>query len=227
MKEKIQLVIFDMDGLMIDTESICVKAWNEVFKRYNIKVERSFYFEIIGSSAKVLEEKMNQSKILKQDLRFEDILNAQRREVIEIVEREGVKKKEGIDELLEYLESKGIKKAVASSSFRIKVNKFLSMTNLIDKFDYIITGDEVKDSKPAPDLYLNVVEKFEITNKNIVILEDSKNGLLAAKKAGLIKRIYIPDIVILSSEEEKELVYRKFKNLSEVKKELEKNNDSI
>ena len=58
MKDKIKLVIFDMDGLMVDTESICIKAWDKVFNNYMIKVEKEFYFEIIGSSAKVLEEKI-------------------------------------------------------------------------------------------------------------------------------------------------------------------------
>ncbi len=227
MKDKIKLVIFDMDGLMVDTESICIKAWDKVFNNYKIKVEKEFYFEIIGSSAKVLEEKIKHRKILKDNLKLEDILNVQRKEAANIVEKEGIIKKEGIEELLGYLENKGIKKAVASSSFRTKVNKFLTITGLIDKFDYIVAGDEVKDSKPAPDLYLNVIEKFGIDNQNIIILEDSKNGLTAAKRAGLEKRIYIPDIVILSSEEEKKLTYKKFNSLLEVKKELEENNNFI
>lgn len=227
MKDKIKLVIFDMDGLMVDTESICMKAWDKVFNNYNIKIEKEFYFEIIGSSAKVLEEKIKHRKILKDNLKFEDVLNFQRKEAANIVEEEGIAKKEGIDELLGYLENKGIKKAVASSSFRTKVNKFLTITGLIDKFDYIVAGDEVKDSKPAPDLYLSVIEKFKIDNQNIIILEDSKNGLTAAKRAGLEKRIYIPDIVILSPEEEKDLVYKKFNSLLEVKEKLENNKNTL
>lgn len=225
MKDKIKLVIFDMDGLMVDTESICIKAWDRVFNRYNIKVTKDFYFEIIGSSAKVLEEKIKEKNILKDNLIFEDILNAQRQEAASIVETEGIEKKKGIDELLEYLEKKGIKKAVASSSFRKKVDNFLDKVELKNKFDYIITGDEVKNSKPAPDLYLDVIKKFGISNKNIMILEDSKNGLTAAKNAGIIKRVYIPDIVILSPKEEEELTYRKFTSLLEVKRELEESRD--
>lgn len=225
MKDKIKLVIFDMDGLMVDTESICIKAWDRVFNRYNIKVTKDFYFEIIGSSAKVLEEKIKEKNILKDNLIFEDILNVQRQEAASIVETEGIEKKKGIDELLEYLEKKGIKKAVASSSFRKKVDNFLDKVELKNKFDYIIAGDEVKNSKPAPDLYLDVIKKFGISNKNIMILEDSKNGLTAAKNAGIIKRVYIPDIVILSPKEEEELTYRKFTSLLEVKRELEESRD--
>ena len=225
MKDKIKLVIFDMDGLMVDTESICIKAWDRVFNRYNIKVTKDFYFEIIGSSAKVLEEKIKEKNILKDNLIFEDILNAQRQEAASIVETEGIEKKKGIDELLEYLEKKGIKKAVASSSFRKKVDNFLDKVELKNKFDYIIAGDEVKNSKPAPDLYLDVIKKFGISNKYIMILEDSKNGLTAAKNAGIIKRVYIPDIVILSPKEEEELTYRKFTSLLEVKRELEESRD--
>lgn len=95
MKDKIKLVIFDMDGLMVDTESICIKAWDKVFNNYKIKVEKEFYFEIIGSSAKVLEEKIKHRKILKDNLKFEDILNVQRKEAANIVEKEGIIKKKG------------------------------------------------------------------------------------------------------------------------------------
>lgn len=227
MNNKIELVIFDMDGLIIDTESISVEAWNKVFTRLNIGVEKIFYSEIIGSSAKVIEKKMLQKKIVKNKAKFQEILSMQRAEATEIISSKGINKKEGIDELLDYLEKEGIKKAVASSSFRSKVDKFLTITGLRCKFDYIIAGDEVNNTKPAPDLYKNVIKQFHINNENTIILEDSKNGLESAKSAGITKRIYIPDIVILSPKEEKELSYKKFSNLLEVKNELQRNNNIL
>lgn len=227
MKERIELVIFDMDGLMVDTESICIKAWNRVFDRYNLKVDKDFYYDIIGSSAKVLEEKMSKRGLLGEGIEFDIILNEQRKEAADIVDTEGIERKEGVLELIDYLEKNNIKKAVASSSFRTKVDKFLKLASLDGKFDYIIAGDEVLNSKPAPDLYINVCEHFGIEKDKIIILEDSKNGLTAAKNADIAKRIYIPDIVILTEEEEENLSFRKFSSLLEVKEELEKTGNLI
>ena len=225
MKEKLELVIFDMDGLMIDTESICIKAWEKTMGNFNIKVEKDFFQDVIGSSANALRIKMD--KVLKNKFDFMEVLNYQRRSAAEIVDNEGIKRKKGIIELLDYLEENNIKKAVATSSFREKVEKYLKLTELTGKFDYIICGDEVDEPKPAPDLYTKAHGYFNIDESNLMILEDSLNGLNSARAAGIRKRIYIPDLVVLSENQEKELVYKKFENLLEVRNFLEKYENRI
>ncbi len=225
MKEKLELVIFDMDGLMIDTESICIKAWEKTMGNFNIKVEKDFFQDVIGSSANALRIKMD--KVLKNKFDFMEVLNYQRRSAAEIVDNEGIKRKKGIIELLDYLEENNIKKAVATSSFREKVEKYLKLTELTGKFDYIICGDEVGEPKPAPDLYTKAHGYFNIDESNLMILEDSLNGLNSARAAGIRKRIYIPDLVVLSENQEKELVYKKFENLLEVRNFLEKYENRI
>ena len=225
MEEKLELVIFDMDGLMIDTESICIKAWKKTMNKFNLKVEKDFFQDVIGSSAGILKVKME--RVLQDRFDFMEVLIHQRKSAAEIVDSEGIERKKGIFELLDYLEANNIPKAVASSSFREKVDKYLELTGLTGRFDYIICGDEVAEPKPAPDLYNNVCDHFTVERKNIMILEDSLNGLNSAKAAGIPKRIYVPDLVILSKEQEKELVYRKFASLLEVRGFLEEHKNMI
>lgn len=225
MKEKLELVIFDMDGLMIDSESICIRAWEKTIKNFGLTIKKEFFKDMIGSDANALRKKLD--NILEKKFDFMEILQNQRKMASEIVNKEGIKRKKGILELLDYLDKNNIKKAVATSSFREKTERYLKITDLNGRFDYIICGDEVKKPKPAPDLYNNVCEYFNIKRENLIILEDSLNGLNAAKSAFIEKRIYIPDLVILSKEQEDDLAYMKFKTLSDVKIFLEKNNNII
>ena len=126
-------------------------------------------------------------------------------------------------ELLDFLNENGIKKAIASSSIKRKVDLYLEKTNLKEKFDYIVSGNEVEKPKPYPDLYNNACNHFQADKNNVIILEDSKNGLLSAKNADIEKRFYIPDLLLLSMEEEKELSYKKFNDLIEVKEYIKNN----
>lgn len=225
MKEKLELVIFDMDGLMIDSESICIRAWEKTIENFGLTIKKEFFKDMIGSDANALRKKLD--NILEKKFDFMEILQNQRKMASEIVNKEGIKRKKGILELLDYLDKNNIKKAVATSSFREKTERYLKITDLKGRFDYIICGDEVKKPKPAPDLYNNVCEYFNIKRENLIILEDSLNGLNTAKSAFIEKRIYIPDLVILSKEQEDDLAYMKFKTLSDVKIFLEKNNNII
>ena len=225
MKEKLELVIFDMDGLMIDSESICIRAWEKTIENFGLTIKKEFFKDMIGSDANALRKKLD--NILEKKFDFMEILQNQRKMASEIVNKEGIKRKKGILELLDYLDKNNIKKAVATSSFREKTERYLKITDLNGRFDYIICGDEVKKPKPAPDLYNNVCEYFNIKRENLIILEDSLNGLNAAKSAFIEKRIYIPDLVILSKEQEDDLAYMKFKALSDAKIFLEKNNNII
>lgn len=225
MKEKLELIIFDMDGLMIDSESICIRAWEKTIENFGLTIKKEFFKDMIGSDANALRKKLD--NILEKKFDFMEILQNQRKMASEIVNKEGIKRKKGILELLDYLDKNNIKKAVATSSFREKTERYLKITDLNGRFDYIICGDEVKKPKPAPDLYNNVCEYFNIKRETLIILEDSLNGLNAAKSAFIEKRIYIPDLVILSKEQEDDLAYMKFKTLSDVKNFLEKNNNII
>ena len=164
---------------------------------------------------------MELSKISEET--FYDIINNQIEEAFNIVRKDGINIKKGAIELINFLNDKKIKKAIASSSIRKKVDLYLDKTNLKKEFDYILCGDEAERPKPYPDLYNNVCYYFNNDKNNVIILEDSKNGLLSAKNALIEKRFYIPDLLLLSEEDEKELSYKKFNDLIEVRDYIKSN----
>lgn len=214
--KKLELVIFDMDGLLIDSEKISIQAWKNVIKKYKINInEEEFIKNIVGSN--IIYFKDSLGKLFKDDKTYSYFIDDHNKETFKIAENEGIEVKTGANELIEYLLLNKIKIALASSSFRNKVNKYLNKIKLYDKFDYIVCGEDVDNVKPYPDIYNKICNYFEIDKNNIIILEDSKNGLLSAKNSGIEKRFYIPDIFYLSNKDKNELAYKTFSNLLEVK----------
>lgn len=214
--KKLELVIFDMDGLLIDSEKISIQAWKNVIKKYKINInEEEFIKNIVGSN--IIYFKDSLVKLFKDDKTYSSFIDDHNKETFKIAENEGIEVKTGANELIEYLLLNKIKIALASSSFRNKVNKYLNKIKLYDKFDYIVCGEDVDNVKPYPDIYNKICNYFEIDKDNIIILEDSKNGLLSAKNSGIEKRFYIPDIFYLSNKDKNELAYKTFSNLLEVK----------
>ena len=126
----------------------------------------------------------------------------------------GIEKKPGLDELLDYLDENGIIKAVATSTPQKKAFETLEKTDLLKRFDYIITGDMVSRSKPEPDIFLKACETAGVAPDNSLVLEDSHNGLMAAVNGGM-RCILIPDLALLS-QEDRNVAYQVLPDLSKV-----------
>lgn len=189
---KKELVIFDMDGLMFDTERIYYKAWQEAAAEYGYKITWEVYVQIVARNSRYIEKVLK--KLLGDDLPYDEICQRKRFLSDEIIAKEGITKKAGLVELLDYLDKAGIKKAVATSSMREKAVNYLTLAGIKERFDYIICGSDVEESKPNPEIFLKAAEYFKISPDNCMVLEDSRLGIQAAKAAKMTG-IFIADLV--------------------------------
>jgi len=210
-------VIFDMDGLMFDTERVFIEAWDYAGEKIGIgkagyMVHKTLGMSIVAAYEVWKEEfgdNYNQEELRKYTKEF----------LKDYYENNKVPVKPGLYVLLDYLKNINSKLAVASSSPRWEVEKHLTDAGVINCFSVIVCGDMVEKSKPEPDIYLKACELLKVTPEDCYALEDSKNGLLSAYRAGC-KPIMVPDLW-QPDEEILRIIVGKFTDLEQVKKAFE------
>lgn len=205
-------VIFDMDGVMFDTEKICMLAWDWAGEQMGVGKAGYMVMKTLGMTAKKAIE------IIKNE--FGNHFDAPKFKQIgkefsyDYFEKHGVPEKEGLYEILDYLKNKGCKLAVASSTSSDSVRHHLKEKDIEKYFDAVICGDMIEKSKPEPDIYLTACKKLNEKPKNCFAIEDSKNGLISAHRAGC-KVIMVPDLW-QGEEETDKFLYAKCKSLKDV-----------
>ena len=215
----IDAVIFDMDGVLIDSERISFKCFQEVFKEYNYEIDEPFYLKVIGRNFEGIKALMVEE--YGDDFPFDIIYRKKADLAHEITNKNGVIVKPGVHELLDYLNQKKYKIAVASSTRKERVLELLEEAKIKDKVDYIIGGDQVENSKPNPEIFLKAAKGLDIKPENCMVIEDSDAGITAAHAAKMIG-IHVPDMKFLE-DENKQLAFKICRSLSEVKEYLEEN----
>lgn len=209
---KVELVIFDMDGLIFDTEILSYNAWLKAAEEYSINHTMELHHKLLGKNSKTIRSILTEE--LGDEVLANDYADAKAREYLVIINKEKVNVKSGLHELLKYLKDNNIKRAVATSSRRDIAYKLLKESNIFDEFNYVLCGDEVTNSKPEPEIFLNVAKKFDMPSENCIVLEDSEAGILAAHRANM-KGIVIPDMKD-PNEETLNIAYKKLENLEQV-----------
>lgn len=195
---KYNSVIFDMDGLMFDTEALSTKAWFHVGEVLNIHLPLSFINSFKGMPAKY-------SKVLFQE-RFGQNFDYDRARqmrteyMMSYMRTYGVPVKEGLKELLVYLREHGVKIALATSSNQSYAQWLLEETGTKSYFDVMIFGDSVKTGKPEPEIFLTACKQLGELPHLCVVLEDSPIGVEAANRAGC-QIFVVPDQIRLTDEE--------------------------
>ena len=187
----IKAVIFDLDGLLLDSEIVAFKVYEELGKRFNFEISLpDFMQNICGQPLRRNVAYVNERFQLPWDLEeaVEEVLRIEK-----MILDEGVDVMPGARELLAYLKENKYKTAVASSSARERSMRLLEHHNLVEYFDDFVFGPEVKLGKPNPDIFLKAAEKIGVSPECCLVLEDSQAGIQAAYSAGM-KVICIPDL---------------------------------
>lgn len=191
MERKIKGAIFDMDGLMLDTEKILVRFWKEASLEYGYNMTDENVYEIRSLSRKYSVPLLK--GIFGNEFPFNEIRNRRIQLMNNYIDKYGFEIKKGLFEILKYLKNNNYSIAVATATERERAETYLKKINAYDYFDAIICGDMVQNGKPAPDIYITASKKLGLLPMECVAFEDSPNGIKSAHSAGC-QVIMIPDL---------------------------------
>ena len=200
-------VIFDMDGTLLDTQRIYIPAWDYAGENQGFKKCGDHIKNVLGTN----EEAWTQ--YLVDNFKGVDVARFKADATDYIKKNIVIRFKEGAEELIAYLRKNGIKYAIGSGAATELIRTYLQVLGASDLFDTVAGGEEIKNSKPAPDTFLLAAEKMGVDPKECFVFEDSDNGALAAYNAGM-RCIGIPDVVPFSRETKSHL-FAELGNLAE------------
>jgi HAD superfamily hydrolase (TIGR01509 family) len=188
-RKMIQAILFDLDGLMFDSEPHSLASWEAVLQERGVVLDQLTIDSILGrridATARTLIDKYH----------LPDTVHglADAKTAYQIAHLAGnVKPMPGLIELLDEIDRRGLQKAIASSGIRRYVEAVLRVNDLFDRFSVIITGDQVAHGKPAPDVFLAAARALNVEPQHCLVLEDAPTGVQAAKAAGMMC-LAVPD----------------------------------
>lgn len=173
-----------MDGVIVDTEPVHHYAYNQHFKQLNIEITPEMYASFTGNSTKNIFEKLKAQFDLKDDVTtlvetkrnfFNDAFDS----------KEDLFLLDGVEDLIKDLHSNGIQLVLGSSSAKVTINRIFNRFNLHQYFTHIVSGEDFPKSKPHPAIFQHAAHLAQTPVENCIVIEDSTNGILAAKAAGI------------------------------------------
>jgi len=187
-------VIFDMDGLMLDTEPLAARAWDDAAETLGVAFDRTLPPRLIGRNLTDCSAMIRAHYGDFADYPVDALLAHWHAAYDAIVTREGVATKPGVFELIDWLEARNIVRAVATSTRRDRAIRKLTHAALLPRFAVLVGGDEIARGKPAPDIYLEAARRLGVAPEGCVVLEDSEPGVRGAFAAGMTP-IMVPDLL--------------------------------
>jgi len=217
----IKTVIFDMDGVIVDTEPVHHYAYNQHFEQLNIEVTPEMYASFTGNSTKNIFERLKIQFNLAEEVNalvetkrnlFNDAFDS----------KKDLYLLDGVGDLIKDLYDNGMQLVLASSSATVTINRVFNRFGLHKYFTHIVSGEDFPKSKPHPAIFLRAAELANTPVENCIVIEDSTNGIMAAKAAGIycigydsfhskLQDYSLADVVITDF---RELSYEKIKNLN-------------
>ena len=189
---QIKAVVFDMDGVIFDSEAIIIENWKVLGKKYNIPHVEETIYKCLGVNA--VETKETFLREYGQDFPYDMICKESSKMFHAIADGGKLPMKKGVVELLTFLKENGYKIGLASSTREAVVKQELRDAGILPFFDEVICGDMVKKSKPDPQIYELACEKLGVPAKEAVAIEDSFNGIRSAYAAGMLP-VMVPDLI--------------------------------
>ena len=205
-------LLLDMDGLLLDTERVAETCWTEAERQTGFKMPPGFYFTLIGQSMAMIERRLHE--VMDPACDVAAFLEVANRVYHDAILNEAVPVKDGAAVFLNYLSEEGIPRCLATSTFRQLCDRKLESTGLGQWIPLRVTGDEVEHSKPAPDIYIAAASKLGFPTGDLLVLEDSENGINSALSAGC-RVAHVPDMGPVSTSVQVR-VDRVFRDLVEV-----------
>lgn len=199
----VKAVIFDMDGVLIDTEKWLNKYWCQAAREAGFDMQPKQALEIRSLAGKYAGPYL--TNIFGPSFSYWTIRERRKELMREHIAKYGIEKKPGVDEVLDYLRQKGIATAVATATDPTRTKAYLSQIGIYEKFDKIICATMVENGKPEPDIYLYACEQVGERPEDCIAIEDSPNGIRSASSAGL-RTIMVPDLTRADEETAKLIV---------------------
>lgn len=187
----VKAVIFDMDGVLIDTEKWLNKYWRQAAKEAGFEMKPEHALAIRSLAGKYAASYLQ--SIFGPEFSYWTIRERRKELMREHIAAHGIDKKHGVDEVLDYLKVHGIRTAVATATDPVRTKDYLTRIGIYDKFDHIICATMVENGKPKPDIYLYACEQIGEKPGDCIAIEDSPNGVRSAVDAGL-RTIMVPDL---------------------------------
>ncbi|HML36528.1 MAG TPA: HAD family phosphatase [Bacillota bacterium] len=205
-------IVFDMDGLMFDTERLSAKSWAFAGRQMGFEITEAMAVKTLGLNIRDTE------RVLRNELGEGFDFSAAKKIKIDYmtscIERDGLPMKPGLKELLDYLTANHFKITVATSTERERAQYYFDKAGISGYFNKIVCGDMIERGKPEPDIYLKACEILDVNPGECMALEDSPMGVLSASRAGM-KPVMIPDL-LQPDEETGSLLYAKLSTLFDV-----------
>ena len=189
-------VIFDMDGVLFDTERLTLKGWRLAARQAGCPLDDAVVLSTNGISE--ADTRLTFLRHYGEAYPY-DALRAEMKRYKNSCLAQGIPVKSGVHRLLQALRGQGIRTAVASSNDRAHVTEYLQRTGLLSQMDAFVCADMVRQAKPAPDVYLRAAEALGLPPETCIAVEDAPPGLVAAKRAGCIP-VMVPDLIPASAQ---------------------------
>ncbi len=193
----IKAVIFDMDGLLLDSERIAFAAFKFACARFNLGDQSKVFMQCVGTNQLAGE------RILYQEFRaianVSEFLKVWDDRYLAETSRQPILLKPGVTALLKRLAELAIPVAVATSTKTLRAKAKLEFSGILSHFSVVVGGDQVEQSKPAPEIYWHTAQMLGLNAASCMVLEDSENGVRAGVAAGMLV-IQIPDLIAPSAE---------------------------